>query len=66
MPSRPRKECSHDPRGVPIRSPVGAHAPQQIAAVLTYVRCNFNTCADPVAVKEVEQIAGTAGATVDE
>lgn len=39
---------------------------EQIAAVLTYVRSDFNTYTDPVTAHEVEQIAGTAGGTVDE
>jgi mono/diheme cytochrome c family protein len=34
--------------------------PQQIAAVLTHVRSNFNAYGDPVTTEEVEQIAGTA------
>jgi len=39
---------------------------QQIAAVLTHVRGNFNTYADPVTVEEVERIAGKAGGTVEQ
>lgn len=35
--------------------------PRQIAAVLTYVRGNFNAYADPVTEAEVERIAGNSG-----
>ena len=40
--------------------------PQQIAAVLTHVRSEFNAYPDPVTVEEVEMIAGKAGATAEE
>ena len=40
--------------------------PQQIAAVLTHVRSNFNAYADPVTVEEVELIAAKAGGTAEE
>ena len=40
--------------------------PQQIAAVLTHVRSDFNAYTDPVTVEEVEMIAGKAGATAEE
>ena len=38
---------------------------QQIAAVLTYVRSDFNAYADPVTATEVEQIAARAGAAAE-
>jgi mono/diheme cytochrome c family protein len=38
----------------------------QIAAVLTYVRSDFNPYSDPVTVQDVEEIAGSAGETVGE
>ena len=37
--------------------------PQQIAAVLTHVRSEFNAYADPVTVEEVERIAGKGDGT---
>jgi mono/diheme cytochrome c family protein len=40
--------------------------PQQIAAVLTHVRREFNTYPDPVTVEEVELVAGAVGATANE
>ena len=40
--------------------------PQQIAAVLTYVRSDFNAYADPVTVDEVELVAAEAGGTAEE
>jgi mono/diheme cytochrome c family protein len=40
--------------------------PPQIAAVLTYVRSDFNAYADPVTAEEVEQIVRAAGATAEE
>jgi mono/diheme cytochrome c family protein len=39
---------------------------QQIAAVLTHVRSDFNTYADPVTVEEVELVARAAGGTAEE
>lgn len=39
---------------------------QQIAAVLTHVRSNFNDYADPVTAEEVELIAGEAGGMASE
>jgi mono/diheme cytochrome c family protein len=39
---------------------------QQIAAVLTFVRSDFNAYTDPVTVQEVERVAGAADGTVDE
>lgn len=38
---------------------------QQIAAVLTYVRSDFNAYADPVTVDEVARIAASAGGTAE-
>ena len=38
----------------------------QIAAVLTYVRSDFNAYADPVTAEEVERIARAAGTTAEE
>ena len=40
--------------------------PQQIAAVLTHVRSDFNAYTDPVTVEEVELIARKSGATAEE
>lgn len=40
--------------------------PQQIAAVLTHVRSEFNAYPDPVTEEEVAQIAGKAGANAEE
>jgi mono/diheme cytochrome c family protein len=40
--------------------------PQQIAAVLSHVRSEFNAYPDPVTVEDVEQIAGAGGATAEE
>src|SRR5688572_10930362 len=40
--------------------------PQQIAAVLTHVRSEFNAYPDPVTEAEVAQIAGKAGANAEE
>jgi len=39
---------------------------QQIAAVLTHVRSNFNAYGDPVTAEEVELIAGKANGTREE
>jgi len=40
--------------------------PPQIAAVLTYVRSDFNAYADPVTVAEVEEIVHAAGGGAEE